>query len=109
MTDICRSFVAQRTAWAKGWSVLFHEPTVWQERNEHNLMRDFADEVPGYLHNAAICDALASLDLKPGVSHLADNLRACYARLVERKWVGEPELELLDSWLADARAIDAGA
>jgi hypothetical protein len=101
MTDIWRSFVAQRIAWANGWSILFHEPTVWQERNEHNLMRDFKDEVPGYLHNAAICDALAALNLKPGVAHLRENLRACYENLVEHKWVGEPELELLDAWITD--------
>ena len=47
MTDIWRSFVAQRIAWTNNWSVLFDEPTVWQERNEHDLMRDFRDEVPG--------------------------------------------------------------
>ncbi len=105
MTDIWRSFVAQRIAWANDWAILFHEPTVWQERNEHNLMRDFKDEVPGYLHNAAICDALAALDLKPGVSNLGANLRTCYEKLVEQKWVGEQELELVDAWLADLRAI----
>ena len=30
MTDIWRSFVAQRIAWVNGWSVLFHEATVRQ-------------------------------------------------------------------------------
>ena len=104
MTDIWRSFVAQRIAWANGWSILFHEPTVWQERNEHNLMRDFTDEVPGYLHNAAICDALAALNLKPGVANLSQNLWICYEKLVERRWVGEQELELLDAWIADLSA-----
>ena len=104
MTDIWRSFVAQRIAWANGWSILFHEPTVWQERNEHNLMRDFRDEVPGYLHNAAICDALAALDLTPGVANLSENLRICYEKLVEHKWVGQPELELLGAWIADLSA-----
>jgi len=104
MTDIWRSFVAQRIAWANRWAILFHEPTVWQERNEHNLMRDFKDEVPGYLHNAAICEALAALNLKPGVAHLTENLRTCYEKLVEQKWVGEQELELLDAWIADLAA-----
>ena len=104
MTDIWRSFVAQRIAWANGWSILFHEPTVWQERNEHNLMRDFKDEVPGYLHNTAICEALAALNLKPGVAHLGANLRSCYEKLVEQRWVGEQELELLDAWIADLAA-----
>ena len=48
MTDIWRSFVAQRILQENDWAVLFHAPTVSQERNEHDLMRDFADEVPGY-------------------------------------------------------------
>ena len=61
MTDIWRSFVAQRIAWANNWSILFHEPTVWQERNDHSLMRDFKDEVPGYLHNRRIGEVLDRL------------------------------------------------
>lgn len=101
MTDIWRSFVAQRIGWANGWSILFHEPNVWQERNEHDLMRDFADEVPGYLHNRAIGAALAGLDLEPGVPAIAENLRRCYAALVQHGWVGEQELPLLEDWLAD--------
>jgi hypothetical protein len=107
MTDIWRSFVAQRVAWEQGWGVLFHEPTVWQERNEHNLMRDFRDEVPGYLNNAAICEALAALKLKPGVEHLGDNLLACYERLVEMSLVGREELPLLEAWLGDLAAARA--
>ena len=34
MTDIWRSFVAQRIAWENGWQLLFHGPTMEQERNE---------------------------------------------------------------------------
>src|ERR1043165_4049113 len=105
MTDIWRSFVAQRISWANNWGVLFHEPTVWQERNEHNLMRDFKDEVPGYLHNASIREALGRLELRPGASNIPASLRACYAKLVEMTLVGERELELLDAWLEDLTAV----
>jgi hypothetical protein len=105
MTDIWRSFVAQRIAWANGWSILFHEPTVWQERNDHNLMRDFKDEVPGYLHNAAICEALAQLDLKSGVENIGTNLRVCYEKLVAMNWVGQQEMELVDAWLNDMASL----
>ena len=101
MTDIWRSFVAQRLAWEQGWGVLFHEPTVWQERNEHNLMRDFRDEVPGYLHNDSIREALASLTLAPGVGRLGEGLMACYEKLVEMSLVGREELPLLAAWLDD--------
>ena len=66
MTDIWRSFVAQRIAWENGWNVLFREATVRQRRNPHDLMRDFRDEVPGYVANREICAALQALELEPG-------------------------------------------
>lgn len=107
MTDIWRSFVAQRIAWANGWSILFHEATVWQERNEHDLMADFRDEVPGYLHNRAICAELAGLALAGGVENIGADLRRCYQALVAREWLKPLELELLDAWLADLAQLAA--
>jgi len=101
MTDIWRSFVAQRIAWVNGWSVLFHEPTGQQERNEHDLMRDFQDELPGYLHNKRICEALGKLPLRSGVEHLSDNLRTCYEQLVRMDLIDERELTLVDAWIDD--------
>ncbi|MDD5350349.1 MAG: STELLO glycosyltransferase family protein [Chthoniobacteraceae bacterium] len=108
MTDIWRSFVAQRLAWANGWSLLFHEPTVYQERNEHDLMRDFQDEIPGYLHNRALCETLAGLDPEPGPQALGDNLRLAYAALADKGFIGKEELPLLEAWLADLRRICLG-
>jgi hypothetical protein len=105
MTDIWRSFVAQRICWANDWGILFHEPTVWQERNEHNLMRDFRDEVPGYLNNASIAEALDKLSLPPGADKLGDNLRACYEELVRMELVGKQELDLLEAWISDLEQI----
>lgn len=101
MTDIWRSFVALRIAAANGWHVLFHEATVWQERNDHNLMRDFADEVPGYLNNARIRETLEALTLDAGAAHIPANLRRCYEALVKLGVVGAEELPLLDAWLGD--------
>jgi hypothetical protein len=39
---------APHALWENGWHILFHGATVRQERNDHDLMRDFADEIPGY-------------------------------------------------------------
>ena len=100
MTDIWRSFVAQRIAAVNGWPILFHKATVWQERNEHNLMRDFEDEVPGYLNNAKIRNMLEALPLIPGVDAISNNLRQCYQCLVSAGLIGEEEMPLLDAWLA---------
>lgn len=105
MTDIWRSFVAQRIAWLNGWSILFHEPTVWQERNKHDLMHDFRDEIPGYLYNRAICEALESLDLVSGIDKLSDNLFTCYEKLVSMSFIQEQELALLAAWLSDFERV----
>ena len=105
MTDIWRSFVAQRVAWTSDWAILFHEPNGRQERNQHDLLRNFADEVPGYLQNAALCEQLGALELAPGETRIGDNLRACYEALVKMEIFPARELDLVDAWIADVGAV----
>ena len=105
MTDIWRSYVAQRIAWECGWSILYHEADVWQERNDHNLMKDFEDEIPGYMNNDRICKALESLTLKPGVAAIFENLVSCYKKLIEIGVVDKEEMTLLNAWIADFRKL----
>jgi hypothetical protein len=105
MTDIWRSFVAQRICWENSWFILFHGPTVTQDRNMHELMRDFTDELPGYLNNRAICDGLESLRLRPGRGYIGDNMLCCYEFLVKKGIVEKQELLLLDGWLTDVREL----
>lgn len=107
MTDIWRGLVAQRIGWECGWHLLFREPTVRQERNEHDLVRDFAEEVPGYLNNAAIARLLEALPLARGKAAIPENLRACYRALVAAGHVGEAELALVDAWLDDLAQLAA--
>ena len=101
MTDIWRSFIAQRLAWEMDWQVVVHEATMWQERNEHNLMKDFKDEISGYLNNQSIADALEGLVLNPGHDAIQQNTLCCYQRLVDMDVVGGGEVELLDAWFTD--------
>ena len=105
MCDIWRSFVALRICWANDWPVLFHEATVYQDRNEHDLLRDFGDEVEGYLNNALICEELAKLELKAGRDKLGENLRKCYGRLIDMGLIDEKERPLLDCWLLDLQDL----
>jgi hypothetical protein len=105
MTDIWRSYVAQRIAWECGWSVLYHEPTVWQERNEHNLMKDFEDEIPGYSNNFNICKKLQSLNLKAGQANICENLITCYQKLIDINVIGKEEMLLLKAWISDITKI----
>lgn len=105
MTDIWRSFIAQKIAWVNDWSILFHRPTVWQERNEHNLMNDFRQEVDGYLRNHDLSLALEQVELKAGVDEIPENLRRCYHHLIEHEFFAAEEMGLLDAWLSDWQTI----
>ncbi len=101
MTDIWRSFVAQRIAWACGWHILFHNATVYQDRNEHNLMKDFADEISGYTNNLQIIDNLNDLSLQKGIDNIPDNMIACYQKLIDMQLIDAKEMPLLTAWLQD--------
>lgn len=105
MTDIWRSLVAQRIAWENGWHILFHEATVKQDRNDHDLIKDFLDEIPGYLNNRLIAETLMELPIKPEIDAIPDNLRLCYEALCKTGVVGSGELALLEAWLEDFRSI----
>lgn len=96
MTDIWRSFVAQRCLWEMDGGVLFHSATVWQERNEHSLLRDFEDEIPGYLLNDKIRNALEKLSLDR--HDTLRNQHLCYEALASEKLIPKEELPILREW-----------
>jgi hypothetical protein len=96
MTDIWRSLVAQRCLWEMGEGLIFHDATVVQDRNDHNLLRDFSDEVPGYLHDDSIRVALEATALDAKDLHRSVYL--CYEKMVADRFVDAAELPLVRSW-----------
>lgn len=99
MCDIWKSFVAQRCLWELGVGIVFHAPEVYQDRNPHDLMRDFRDEVPGYENNRRICRILCDVKLQSGVGNVAGNLISCYEALVTHKILSASEMELVSAWV----------
>jgi STELLO glycosyltransferases len=104
MTDIWRSFVAQRCLWELGHGVVFHASEVVQDRNPHDLSKDFEHEVPGYLYNRRIAEELAALKLRPGEGAAGENLLRCYEALVAGGYLPAAELDGVRAWLADLRS-----
>ena len=102
MTDIWRGFIAQRCLWEMGGAVAFHAPEAVQDRNPHDLQKDFADEVPGYLRNDEIKCILCALKLG---KYPDKNLVQCYEALVEARIFPVDELQLVDFWLRDIGMI----
>ena len=107
MTDIWRSFVAQRCLWEIGCGVLYHSPQMSQDRNVHDLMRDFQDEVPGYLNNSRIGQLLQAASLEAGEGAVAENLIRCYEVLVQARLLPEEELDLVRTWVSDYSSATA--
>jgi hypothetical protein len=101
MTDIWRSFVAQKILHANNQAVLFHKPTVVQERNEHNLMKDFNDEIIGYQNNRKIQQEFDKIPLKTGKENTKSNMFLCYEKLIQMQLVGKKEIALLTIWFND--------
>jgi hypothetical protein len=105
MTDIWRGFVATRVLQAKGKGILYHSATVWQERNEHDLHRDFTDELPGYCNNDRMRQALLDIPLQADES-VRMMMEKCYQTLIHHGWVGSEEEPLLNAWFSDLEALD---
>ena len=105
MTDIWRSYIAQRIAWTCGWSILFHKSTVWQERNDHNLLNDFIDEISGYTNAELIYESLKNLDLREGIENISNNMKICYQKLVDLELIGKSEMDLLNRWINDVTLL----
>jgi hypothetical protein len=99
-TDILRGYIAQRLLWEQNLRLGFTGATVYQERNEHELMRDFEDEVECYLHTKPIVSLLGSLNL---TSEPVTNLMTVYDSLVDNGLVSARELITLQAWIADLR------
>ena len=54
MDDIWASFYVT----SKKYRVLYNEPTVYQQRNVHNLIKDFKDEYIGYVNSLKLVESL---------------------------------------------------
>ena len=105
--DIWKSFIAQRCLWELGYGITFHAPEVFQDRNQHDLDRDFTDEVPGYTLNKEIANVLSRLQLGGGEARIGDNLQRCYEALVGATVFPSAELELVELWLENFRLAAA--
>lgn len=102
-TDILRGLVAQPALWAAELRLAFGGATVRQERNVHDALRDFEDEIPMYLRTETVLEAARAV--ASSTRSIGENLRAIYARLGELGVVEERELALLDAWLSDVARV----
>lgn len=102
-TDILRGLVAQPIMWLYGYTLGFTNASVVQERNPHDLMSDFASEIPMYMHCREVIDVVSgsiSID-----ESMETNLYNAYAGLAAHNIVVDDEMRTLEAWLNDLRGV----
>ena len=99
VTDIWRSFIAQRLLWDIGLRVAFSTPWVTQHRNAHNYLADLSSEIPLYERAGVLVKALR--EWQPATKTLPGRIEELYVFLYENAI-----LELSDVWLAQAWISD---
>ena len=104
-TDIWRSFIATRIIKNYNWNLTFLKSTVVQNRNVHDLMDDFMQEIPVYKNTITLCDVLEKLKLSKKYDDILVNIYKCYKELVDKKILDKKELPLLKKWLEDIQKI----
>lgn len=96
-TDILRSFVAQFGLWARDLHLGFISPTCYQDRNPHNLLKDFKDEVVMHLETTNVIETLKSCSST--LSGSDDDLLIMYEALYKSGIVKKEELNIVAQWL----------
>jgi hypothetical protein len=102
-TDILRGYVVQRLLWATGLHLGFLGPCARQERNPHDLLKDFVSEIPCYTEVERIAATLGALALEGMPA--GDAVFAAYRHLAQAGLVSPTELEPLLLWLEDCAAL----
>lgn len=97
-TDILRGFVAQRLFWEQGLALGFTSATVYQDRNAHNLMSDFVQEIPMYTGFSPLKKILDSVVLS---GDLLEDIVRIYIELDKNDIVSTEELPVLRAWVSD--------
>lgn len=105
MTDIWRSFIAQRCLWEVGEGIIFRQASVFQERNPHNLLKYFEDEVSGYLLNERIRQTLESVKIDG--KDLISSLIICYEAMIKNDLMPEAEMPILRAWCSEIEKISS--
>ena len=108
MTDIWRSYIAQRLFPGLDTQLVITSATVFQDRNEHDLMRDFRDEIEGYNGYERFVQVLEGTPILGTAASILADLRTLYTALISAGFFTSDELEILDAWITDMETLGYG-
>lgn len=97
--DLYASLIVQRVGRERGYHVHFGKPYVYQQRYEHDLLKDLDAEIGGMKHvkqMAALLDAI----VLPAKSVISDT-RIIYEKLRYAEWYPRQACDAAFAWLED--------
>lgn len=98
-TDIIRGLVAQPIMWKLNKSLGFGEATAYQDRNPHDYLRDFIDELPIYINSEKIVETIKEQELS--CCNGDSSLIKAYLSLNKKNIIQEKEVDILKGWIKD--------
>lgn len=103
VADIWRGYWAQRLLWDLNGQLCFTHATAYQDRNEHDLLIDFKDELDLYLKVDRLLAVLGAW--KSDKPTLQERMLNLIEYLVSEKFIAHNDLELTKAWLEDLSTI----
>ncbi len=96
VTDIWRGYIVQRFLHQKGQGILFFSPSVYQERNYHNLSHDFVEELELYTKTEQLVEALESYE---------NDYAGIIKYLATKGFFQADEISLFRAWIHDLKRL----
>ena len=110
VSDILRSYIAQRLFWTVGLHISFHKPWVKQIRNSHDYLSDFMSERPLYEKTEELLRVLHQWRPRKGHEDnwaaIPQRLEDLYITLYEYEFVENDDISRVQLWLLDLLSID---
>lgn len=101
--DIWRGYWAQRLLWDIGAQLIFLEPSVFQDRNQHNLLHDFKDELELYCSTEVLIEFLHSWR---STDPLFENrIKLITSGLINAGLLSQQELDFMSAWIEDLKTV----
>ena len=108
MTDIWRGIIISGFQNLNGFQTAFGKLGFTQERNEHDLISDFVDEISGHVHNKSIKEIVDSLwSNNSSFDDTYSVFQAIYSKLVSIGILESEEIECVNEFIAHAHSLNS--
>ena len=102
--DIWRGFILERFIWGYNGTVLFHSPSVYQNRNAHDYYADFVDEEALYYGLEDILNGLNS-EINKNIFNPGYFLVSLIEILVKKNILKENDLKMYKAFIEDLENV----